>query len=69
VPPDALTVVSIFLDGGADAVDQVLVADWLFQKIEGAFPHGFHHHGNVGVVGDQDHGQDRTDAIQVALQL
>src|SRR6478752_1259978 len=37
-----------------NGVEQLLVAKWLSEKLDGASLHGLHCHGNVAVAGDED---------------
>ncbi len=42
--------------GGTDDVEQMLVAEGFFQKVEGALLHGLHGQFHVSVTGEEDDG-------------
>ena len=56
-------------DGALDAVEQVLLAEWFLQEIEGAMLHGFDGHGDVAVPGHEDDRDDGATQIQLLLKL
>lgn len=55
--------------GGFDALDQIGLAERLFQKIHGAGLDRLHRFGNAAMAGDKDDRDRGTQIVQVLLQL
>ena len=60
---------AIALDRVPNGVEQVLVAEGLRQKLDGAGFHGPDRHGNVAVAGEEDDGQRRVRVGELALEI
>src|SRR5690242_4508347 len=61
--PQAYAVLGIADQRTLDAVEQLLVPEWLLQEIESAVLHGFDRHRDVAVARDEDHGDRRAAKI------
>ena len=55
-------------NSASDGGNELFVINRLFDKIEGAVPHGLHRHRNIGVAGYHDHREASGGLRKHALQ-
>jgi hypothetical protein len=60
---------AVFLQGDANSVQQVLVAEWFGQKFNGASLHRSNTHGNIAVTGDEDYRHMAVSRRKLALKI
>jgi hypothetical protein len=51
------------------AIEQLVLAERLLEKIERAMLHGFDGHRDVAVSGDEDDGRDRAASVELLLEI